>query len=70
MNVLSRTITGGIMILVGLILICVAFFKVVWVLIYGVPIFIIGFFILLNKKEDKIEEIKYEKRSKMKGGKK
>lgn len=37
-----------------------------WVLIYGVPIFIIGIFILFNKKEDNIEEIK----TKTKGGKK
>ncbi len=58
MNVLSRTITGGVMILMGFILVCVALLKVIWVLIYGVPILIIGFFILLNKKEDKIEEIK------------
>lgn len=68
MNTLSRTITGGAMIIVGLILICVAFFKVIWVLIYGVPILIIGLFIFFNKKEDKIEEIKYK--NKMKGGKK
>ncbi|GAF87122.1 unnamed protein product [marine sediment metagenome] len=54
MNTLSRTITGIIMIIGGLILIIVGFF--VWVaLIYGIPILIIGFFILFNKKEDKIE---------------
>jgi len=64
MNTLSRTITGGVMILVGLILICVAFFKVIWVLIYGIPILIIGLVILFNKREDKIEQIK------IKGGKK
>ena len=58
MNVLSRTITGGVMILGGFILVCVALLKVIWVLIYGVPILIIGFFILLNKKEDQIEKIK------------
>ena len=64
MNTLSRTITGGVMILGGLILICVAFFKVIWVLIYGIPILIIGLVILFNKREDKIEQIK------IKGGKK
>ena len=37
-----------------------------WILIYGIPIFIIGIFILFNKKEDDIEKIKI----KAKGGKK
>jgi len=35
-------------------------------LIYGIPILIIGIFILFNKKEDNIEKIK----TKSKGGKK
>ena len=33
---------------------------------YGIPIFVIGIFILFNKKEDEIEKIK----NKEKGGKK
>ena len=41
-------------------------------LIYGIPILIIGAFILLNKKEDKIEERKdlsYRFKKLLKGGK-
>ena len=61
MNI-SRLITGLIMIIGGFALIVTYFLlekNVGWVmLIYGVPIFIIGIVILLNKKEDKIEEIK------------
>ena len=52
------------MIVLGLILIVISF-KEVWILIYGIPIFIIGIIILFNFSEDKIEEIK-----KVKGGKK
>ena len=58
MNTISRTITGVIVILFGLYLIVTVIFKEVWVLIYGIPIFVIGFFILFNKKEDNIEKIK------------
>jgi membrane-bound ClpP family serine protease len=57
MNFISRTITGGVLILVGLILIGLSLLT--WVtLIYGVPLFLIGLFIFFNKKEDKIEERK------------
>ena len=66
MNTLSRTITGILTIILGLILIGVSIFKTYWVLIYGIPILIIGIFILFNKKEDDIEKIK----NKAKGGKK
>jgi len=55
------------MIVGGLFLIILSFFikEAPWVaLIYGVPILIIGIFILLNKKEDKIEEIMSERRKK------
>ena len=64
MNTLSRTITGIIAIILGAILIIVGFFFP-WALIYGIPIFIIGFFIFFNKKEDSIEKIK-----ELKGGRK
>lgn len=63
MNVLSRTITGIVLIILGIILISVSV-KESWVLIYGIPIILIGFFILFNKKEDKIES-----RRDVKGGK-
>lgn len=57
MNILSRTLAGGVMIVVGLILVIVAFFN--WVsLIYGLPILILGLFIFFNRKEDKVERIK------------
>ncbi len=72
MNILSRTITGIVMIIVGLFLIGLCFFiedEAFWVpLIYGIPILIIGFFILFNTREDHIEQIK--KKRKYKGGKK
>ncbi len=60
MNI-SRLITGVVMIVGGLFLIILSFFikEASWVaLMYGIPLFIIGIFILLNKKEDKIEQIK------------
>jgi membrane-bound ClpP family serine protease len=63
MNVLSRTITGTALIILGIILVFVSV-KEPWVLIYGIPIILIGFFILFNKKEDKIES-----RKDVKGGK-
>jgi len=64
MNLISRTITGIVMIVLGLFLIVLSFFigEAVWAtLIYGVPIFILGFVILFNKEEDKIEKIKGRK---------
>ncbi len=75
MNFVSRTITGGAMIIFGVFLIGLAFFieDAFWVtLIYGIPILIIGLFIWFNKKEDEIEGIKYSKKFQIgqKGGKK
>ena len=64
MNTLSRTITGTLAILFGLLLIVLGVSKELGALIYGIPIFIVGIFILFNKKEDEIEKIK------TKGGKK
>ncbi len=60
MNI-SRLITGIVMVLGGLFLIGLSFFieEASWVaLMYGIPLLIIGVFILFNKKEDKIEQIK------------
>lgn len=59
MNI-SQLITGIVLTLGGLVLIISTFFvKVYWVsLMYGIPLFIIGLYVLLNKKEDKIEQIK------------
>jgi len=65
MNTLSRNITGTLAIILGLCLIIISF-SALWILMYGIPIFVIGIFILFNKKEDEIEKIK----NKEKGGKK
>ena len=65
MNTTSRTITGTLAIILGLVLTILGFFTFV-TLIYGIPILIIGIFILFNKKEDDIEKI----RTKAKRGKK
>ena len=69
MNTESRLITGIVFILGGFFLIAVPFvwgFLEVWWLswVYGAIFLIIGFFILFNKNEDKIEKIKFQ------GGKK
>ena len=61
MNTLSRIITGVIAILLGITIISFGFIKDLWLLIYGIPIFIIGILILFNKKEDEIEKIKSRK---------
>ncbi len=58
MNTISRTITGILATLLGLYLIALSILEDPWILIYGIPILIIGIFIFFNKKEDKIEEIK------------
>ncbi|MCK5233935.1 MAG: hypothetical protein KAJ91_03900 [Candidatus Aenigmarchaeota archaeon] len=57
MNLLSRTITGTLAILLGLYLTILGFSER-WVLLYGIPLLIIGIVILFNKKEDDIEKIK------------
>ncbi len=64
MNLVSRTLSGGIMALIGVVLVAVSPFVGFVSLIYGIPLFIIGLFILFNTKEDKIEQIKFR------GGKK
>lgn len=59
-----RVFTGIIMIIVGLLIMTVPFFFIgmqvsgfiSW--IYGLPILIIGIFILFNKHEDEIEKIR------------
>ena len=65
MNTISRNITGTLTVILGLYLIIISFSEP-WILIYGIPILIIGIFILFNKKEDDIEKI----RTKAKRGKK
>jgi len=64
----NRIIWGLVISFVGLILVFIPGFfphkEILITLVYGIPLFIIGFIIILNKKEDKIEQINY------KGGKK
>ena len=64
-NLTSRTITGGIILILGFVLIVVAFFGGWPALIYGIPLIILGLYILMNGNEDKIE-----KRKDLKGGSK
>lgn len=67
MNIISRTLAGLGFIILGIILIIIWFLGLdtpgffVFV-IYGLILFILGFFILFNKSEDKIEQIKSVKR--------
>lgn len=55
---LSQLIIGIIFTLGGLVLTIVAFFAGFFFLIYGLPFLVLGIFILLNKKEDVVEQIK------------
>ena len=58
MNTLSRTITGTLVTILG-ILIIASYTKEPWEsLIFGIPITITGVYIIFNKKEDFIEKIK------------
>lgn len=65
----TRQIIGLIIALIGIILLIIGIFvgagAVVFLLIYGIPLIIIGLVIFFNKHEDKIDQINY---SKMKGG--
>lgn len=60
MNTPSRIITGTLVILFSLFLIILSILGIFGygILVYGIPLFIIGIFIFFNKKEDDIEEIK------------
>jgi ABC-type bacteriocin/lantibiotic exporter with double-glycine peptidase domain len=56
-NTTSRLIAGIALIVFGVYLFWLAI-KVVWVLVYAIPLFLIGWFVLFNKKEDQIERRK------------
>ena len=62
---ISQYITGIVMIFLGMVLSALVIFyrHLVWLLIYAIPLIIIGIVILLNKKEDKIEEIKSRRKN-------
>jgi len=56
MNVVSRTVTGIVMIILGAGLIGLSFLSLIF-LVYGLIVLILGIVIFFNKKEDKIEQI-------------
>jgi len=62
---LLQLISGVVLMLIGIALICVPFFVsqpfTFFTLLYGIPLLIIGIFILVNKKEEEIEKIKTQK---------
>jgi len=58
MNIISRTIAGILMIIGGIVLFILSFSSSFFLLIYAIPIIILGAFLLFNKKEDVIEKIK------------
>ena len=55
----GREIYGVFITAFGAILIIISLYTSLFILIYGIPIFIIGLLISINKKEDKIEEVNY-----------
>ena len=63
-NLTSRTLAGGMMIVIGLFLVVLSFFTTYGLLIYGFGLLILGVFIFLNTKEDKIEKIKSGRKNK------
>ena len=67
MNALSRKITGVILILLGVGTMLFPFFNlgdklsfISW--FYGIPILILGIFVLFNKKKDRVGQIKSSKK--------
>ena len=55
---LSRLIAGWAFMLLGIIFIILSIFVGWWMVFYGVPFFVVGLVLLLNKNEDKIEQRK------------
>lgn len=60
MNTVSRTITGVAGCAIGVLFIVLSFFdtNTLALLVYGIPVLIIGLVILFNTKEDYVEPIK------------
>jgi len=58
--------SGIAVLFLGVVLVIVALYTTLFLLIYGVPLFIIGLVILLNEKEDRIEQIVYKREVKKK----
>jgi len=55
---ISRLIVGWIFLIAGIIFIILSTFTAWWMIFYGIPLFILGIALLLNKNEDKIEKRK------------
>ncbi len=53
---ISRLIAGIFFILLGIFFIGLSFVETLFILIYGIPLIVVGIVLLLNKNEDKIEE--------------
>jgi membrane-bound ClpP family serine protease len=64
-----QLVSGLALVLMGIGLICVPFFVsqpfTFFTLLYGIPLLILGIFILANKKEEEIEKIKTQKEHKI-----
>jgi len=58
--------SGIAVLFLGVVLVIFALYTTLFLLIYGVPLFIIGLVILLNEKEDRIEQIVYKREVKKK----
>lgn len=67
MNLISRILSGTILVIGGLLLVVFASKESFVFTIYGIIIVVVGGFILFNKNEDKVEP---RKDLKVKGGKK
>lgn len=61
---LSQLIIGIVFIAGGVTLTIIGFFTFLFTLIYGIPLLILGIWMLANKKEDVIEPIKKRRKKK------
>ena len=55
---MKRAYSGAAVAILGVLFIITSLIWTYFLLIYGIPLFIIGVLILLNKSEDRIEKIK------------
>jgi hypothetical protein len=64
--IISRLIAGLFSLAAGITLVIFSLFSMWWIIFYGVPLILIGLFVLFNKNEDKIEKRKDLKEKKYK----
>ena len=55
---LFRIITGVIVTILGFVLLVLSFMESYFLLMYAIPLSIVGVFIVFNTKEDEIEKVK------------